>query len=160
MRRHPGGHYGEDCVTSDYMLGIDTGGTYTDAVIYSETHGIVAKAKSLLEAAGKAGMKITLHAPKLQEIPQLAELVIAIFRIDHQSVIKSKPHVLRSARRREQPAPDQRTPGRHDLSADQDPRFFVAAFKNECVRLAPNPQGGVETFKGNRRTRIGKRPAC
>ncbi len=47
MRRHPGGHYGEDCVTSDYMLGIDTGGTYTDAVIYSETHGIVAKAKSL-----------------------------------------------------------------------------------------------------------------
>lgn len=29
------------------MLGIDTGGTYTDAVIYSEEHGIVAKAKSL-----------------------------------------------------------------------------------------------------------------
>ena len=42
-----GGEDGEDCVTSDYMLGIDTGGTYTDAVIYSEEHGIVAKAKSL-----------------------------------------------------------------------------------------------------------------
>lgn len=38
---------GADCVTSDYMLGIDTGGTYTDAVIYSEKAGIVAKAKAL-----------------------------------------------------------------------------------------------------------------
>ncbi len=34
-------------VTSDTMLGIDTGGTYTDAVIYSETAGILAKAKAL-----------------------------------------------------------------------------------------------------------------
>lgn len=29
------------------FLGIDTGGTYTDAVLYSETDGVVAKAKSL-----------------------------------------------------------------------------------------------------------------
>lgn len=28
-------------------LGIDTGGTYTDAVIFSETHGVLAKAKAL-----------------------------------------------------------------------------------------------------------------
>ncbi|UJW75508.1 hydantoinase/oxoprolinase family protein [Rhizobium sp. SL42] len=34
-------------MTSDTMLGIDTGGTYTDAVIYSETAGILAKAKAL-----------------------------------------------------------------------------------------------------------------
>lgn len=30
-----------------YFLGIDTGGTYTDAVLFSETTGVVAKAKSL-----------------------------------------------------------------------------------------------------------------
>ena len=35
----------------------------------------VAKAKQLLTEAGKAGLKQTLYAPKLQEIPQLAELV-------------------------------------------------------------------------------------
>ena len=35
----------------------------------------VAKAKSLLKDAGKEGLKITMYAPKLQEIPQLAELV-------------------------------------------------------------------------------------
>ncbi len=35
----------------------------------------VEKAKSLLDAAGKAGLAITMHAPKLQEIPQLAELM-------------------------------------------------------------------------------------
>lgn len=35
----------------------------------------VEQAKTLLEGAGKAGLAITLHAPKLQEIPQLAELV-------------------------------------------------------------------------------------
>ncbi len=29
------------------MLGIDTGGTYTDAVLFSEESGIVAKAKAL-----------------------------------------------------------------------------------------------------------------
>jgi N-methylhydantoinase A/oxoprolinase/acetone carboxylase beta subunit len=29
------------------LLGIDTGGTYTDAVLYSETHGVVARAKAL-----------------------------------------------------------------------------------------------------------------
>jgi N-methylhydantoinase A/oxoprolinase/acetone carboxylase beta subunit len=29
------------------FLGIDTGGTYTDAVLWSETAGIVAKAKAL-----------------------------------------------------------------------------------------------------------------
>ncbi|MBI4933949.1 MAG: ABC transporter substrate-binding protein [Actinobacteria bacterium] len=33
------------------------------------------KAKALLEEAGKAGLAITMHAPKLQEIPQLAELM-------------------------------------------------------------------------------------
>jgi peptide/nickel transport system substrate-binding protein len=35
----------------------------------------VEKAKALLEEAGKAGLEITLHAGKLQEIPQLAELI-------------------------------------------------------------------------------------
>ncbi|MBZ9983542.1 hydantoinase/oxoprolinase family protein, partial [Mesorhizobium sp. BR-1-1-8] len=32
---------------SPLYLGIDTGGTYTDAVLWSESTGIVAKAKSL-----------------------------------------------------------------------------------------------------------------
>ncbi len=35
----------------------------------------VEKAKALLAEAGKAGLEITLHAPDLQEIPQLAELI-------------------------------------------------------------------------------------
>jgi len=35
----------------------------------------VDKAKALLEEAGKAGLAITMHVPKLQEIPQLAELM-------------------------------------------------------------------------------------
>ena len=30
-----------------YFLGVDTGGTYTDAVLYSETAGVVARAKAL-----------------------------------------------------------------------------------------------------------------
>ncbi|MHA7971058.1 hydantoinase/oxoprolinase N-terminal domain-containing protein [Rhizobium sp. CAU 1783] len=34
-------------MTLHYLLGIDTGGTYTDAVLYSETAGILAKAKAL-----------------------------------------------------------------------------------------------------------------
>lgn len=34
-------------LSSALYLGIDTGGTYTDAVLWSETRGIVAKAKSL-----------------------------------------------------------------------------------------------------------------
>jgi len=34
-------------VTRHYLLGIDTGGTYTDAVLYCETDGILAKAKAL-----------------------------------------------------------------------------------------------------------------
>jgi N-methylhydantoinase A/acetone carboxylase, beta subunit len=34
-------------VTSEILLGIDTGGTYTDAVLFSEGDGVVAKAKSL-----------------------------------------------------------------------------------------------------------------
>ena len=34
-------------VASDIMLGIDTGGTYTDAVLYNETQGLIAKAKAL-----------------------------------------------------------------------------------------------------------------
>ena len=35
----------------------------------------VEKAKALLEEAGKSGLAITMHVPKLQEIPQLAELM-------------------------------------------------------------------------------------
>lgn len=34
-------------VTSQLFLGIDTGGTYTDAVLYSETDGVIASAKAL-----------------------------------------------------------------------------------------------------------------
>lgn len=34
-------------MTSPLFLGIDTGGTYTDAVLYSETEGVLASAKSL-----------------------------------------------------------------------------------------------------------------
>ena len=34
-------------MSSPYLLGIDTGGTYTDAVIFREPEGVVAKAKSL-----------------------------------------------------------------------------------------------------------------
>jgi N-methylhydantoinase A/oxoprolinase/acetone carboxylase beta subunit len=34
-------------VTSHFLLGIDTGGTYTDAVLFHETEGVIAKAKSL-----------------------------------------------------------------------------------------------------------------
>ena len=47
-----------------------------------------------------------------------------------------------------------------DILDRKDPRLFVAAFKDECVRFTPDPQGGVEPGKGNRCTRIGKRPAC
>ena len=38
---------GRHLVTDQLLLGIDTGGTYTDAVLYSETAGVVARAKSL-----------------------------------------------------------------------------------------------------------------
>lgn len=34
-------------VASHYLLGIDTGGTYTDAVLFDETRGVIAKAKDL-----------------------------------------------------------------------------------------------------------------
>lgn len=34
-------------LTSHFLLGIDTGGTYTDAVLFSEATGVVAKAKAL-----------------------------------------------------------------------------------------------------------------
>ncbi len=34
-------------MTEQLLLGIDTGGTYTDAVLYSETAGVVARAKAL-----------------------------------------------------------------------------------------------------------------
>ncbi len=34
-------------MTSHFLLGIDTGGTYTDAVLFHETDGVIAKAKSL-----------------------------------------------------------------------------------------------------------------
>ncbi|NGO65153.1 hydantoinase/oxoprolinase family protein [Rhizobium daejeonense] len=34
-------------MTLHYMLGIDTGGTYTDAALFSETDGLIAKAKAL-----------------------------------------------------------------------------------------------------------------
>ena len=37
-----------DLALSDHLLlGIDTGGTYTDAVLFSETAGVVARAKAL-----------------------------------------------------------------------------------------------------------------
>jgi N-methylhydantoinase A/oxoprolinase/acetone carboxylase beta subunit len=36
-----------DTLRDTLLLGIDTGGTYTDAVLYSETSGLVAKAKAL-----------------------------------------------------------------------------------------------------------------
>jgi N-methylhydantoinase A/oxoprolinase/acetone carboxylase beta subunit len=38
---------GRILVAEHLLLGIDTGGTYTDAVLYSETHGVVARAKAL-----------------------------------------------------------------------------------------------------------------
>ena len=34
-------------MTSPILLGIDTGGTYTDAVLFREGEGVIAKAKSL-----------------------------------------------------------------------------------------------------------------
>ena len=34
-------------MSSPYLLGIDTGGTYTDAVLFREPDGVIAKAKSL-----------------------------------------------------------------------------------------------------------------
>lgn len=34
-------------MTSHFLLGIDTGGTYTDAVLFHEADGVIAKAKSL-----------------------------------------------------------------------------------------------------------------
>lgn len=34
-------------MTEQLLLGIDTGGTYTDAVLFSETRGVIAKAKAL-----------------------------------------------------------------------------------------------------------------
>ena len=34
-------------MTSPLFLGIDTGGTYTDAVLYSESEGVLASAKAL-----------------------------------------------------------------------------------------------------------------
>jgi N-methylhydantoinase A/oxoprolinase/acetone carboxylase beta subunit len=53
-------------VTSHFLLGIDTGGTYTDAVLFHETDGIVAKAKSLTTrhdlAVGIAGAVDTVIA--------------------------------------------------------------------------------------------------
>jgi N-methylhydantoinase A/oxoprolinase/acetone carboxylase beta subunit len=38
---------GPQVMTSPLFLGIDTGGTYTDAVLYSESEGVLASAKSL-----------------------------------------------------------------------------------------------------------------
>ncbi|MEZ2221869.1 hydantoinase/oxoprolinase N-terminal domain-containing protein [Rhizobium sp. RCC_161_2] len=53
-------------MTSHFLLGIDTGGTYTDAVLLHETDGIVAKAKSLTTrhdlAVGIAGAVDTVIA--------------------------------------------------------------------------------------------------
>ena len=46
---------------------------YDDSLAQRERD--VDKAKALLEEAGQAGLEITLHAPDLQEIPQLAELI-------------------------------------------------------------------------------------
>ncbi|NTF57117.1 hydantoinase/oxoprolinase family protein [Rhizobium rhizogenes] len=53
-------------MTSHFLLGIDTGGTYTDAVLFHEIDGIVAKAKSLTTrhdlAVGIAGAVDTVIA--------------------------------------------------------------------------------------------------
>jgi N-methylhydantoinase A/oxoprolinase/acetone carboxylase beta subunit len=38
---------GRILVADQLLLGIDTGGTYTDAVLYSETRGVIARAKAL-----------------------------------------------------------------------------------------------------------------
>jgi hypothetical protein len=38
---------GPQVMTSPLFLGIDTGGTYTDAVLYSESEGVLASAKAL-----------------------------------------------------------------------------------------------------------------
>ena len=46
---------------------------YADAAPQRERD--VEGAMALLEEAGQAGLAVTMHAPKLQEIPQLAELV-------------------------------------------------------------------------------------
>ena len=55
-------------MTSQYMLGIDTGGTYTDAVLFNESEGVVARAKSLTTrhdlAAGIAGAVNAVLAEK------------------------------------------------------------------------------------------------
>ncbi|CAN7496796.1 hydantoinase/oxoprolinase family protein [Rhizobium rhizogenes] len=53
-------------MTSHFLLGIDTGGTYTDAVLFHETDGVIAKAKSLTTrhdlAVGIAGAVDTVIA--------------------------------------------------------------------------------------------------
>ena len=45
--KRDGGRSGRILVADHLLLGIDTGGTYTDAVLYSETAGVVARAKAL-----------------------------------------------------------------------------------------------------------------
>lgn len=62
-------------MTSPLFLGIDTGGTYTDAVLYSESEGVLASAKSLTTrhdlAIGVSGAVETV----------LAEIGAAVWRI-------------------------------------------------------------------------------
>jgi N-methylhydantoinase A/oxoprolinase/acetone carboxylase beta subunit len=66
---------GPQVMTSPLFLGIDTGGTYTDAVLYSESEGVLASAKSLTTrhdlAIGVSGAVETV----------LAEIGAAVWRI-------------------------------------------------------------------------------
>jgi len=78
-------------VTSHFLLGIDTGGTYTDAVLFHETDGVIAKAKSLTTRHDLAiGLSVALdaviataadldYAPKLLGIPWLFAGAASLF---------------------------------------------------------------------------------
>ena len=63
-------------MTDQLLLGIDTGGTYTDAVLYSETAGVVARAKALTTrydlAVGISGAVEAVLEEARAEIPQIA----------------------------------------------------------------------------------------
>ena len=64
--------------TSPLFLGIDTGGTYTDAVLWAESSGVVAKAKALTTrhdlAEGIAGaVDAVIEAAKID--PRAIKLV-------------------------------------------------------------------------------------
>ena len=46
-------------------LGIDTGGTYTDAVLFSDTRGVIAKAKALTTRHDLAVIAAALTVPRV-----------------------------------------------------------------------------------------------